>query len=97
MNRGEKSVLRAAIEDGEVVLRVGVDTLCYALRQDAGIRLGIVITDEAAFAKWFADNLIGFDTDEAGVSAIERVFDRLADDAAESALPFCEPHTEGGE
>ena len=85
---GAKTKLKAKVADGELVISVGVDTLCYALKQGDGINGGVKITDKAAFAKWFADEVIDFDQDETGTSALERVFDRLAVDAVEGAQPF---------
>lgn len=83
-----KSVLRAAIEGEELVIRIGVDTLCFAVQQGNGIEPGIKITDEQAFASWVASNVIEFDTDESGTSALERVFDEMAVDALEGAQTF---------
>lgn len=92
-----KSVLRAAIEGEELVVRIGVDTLCFAIEQGNGIEPGCKIKDRAAFLTWFAAHLIESDTDEAGASGIERVFDNLAVDAVEGAQDFMhdpdsEPH-----
>lgn len=83
-----KSILRAAIENDELVMRIGIDTLAFAVQQGNGIEPGVEVTDKRAFAAWVADNLIEFDTDESGTSAIESVIDRLAVDAVEGAQTF---------
>lgn len=84
----EKKILRAAIEGDEVVMRIGIDILAFAARQGNGVEPGVEVTDEQAFAAWVAANLIEFDQDSAGVSAIERVFDAMAVDALEGAQDF---------
>ena len=83
-----KSPLRAAIEGEEFVIRIGTDTLCFAVEQGNGIEPGCKIKDRPAFLAWATRSVTDFDQDSAGVSALERVFDQLAVDAVEGAQDF---------
>lgn len=80
--------LRAAIEADELVIRIGIGTLAFAVGEGNGVEPGVKVTDEMAFALWVADNVTEFDPDETGTGALGRIFDCMAVDAVEGAQDF---------
>lgn len=80
-----ESILRAAIEGEELVVRIGIDTLAFAVGQGNGIEPGVKVTDKVEFAYWVARHIVEYGEDETGTGALGRLLDSMAVEAQESA------------
>lgn len=74
------TTIRAFVCDGKVVLELPVDVLTFACKNNPAGFYQVRNTDE--FAKWIAANIVEFDEDETGNSALFRLLDELFDEAA---------------
>lgn len=92
--------LSVKIENDELVIRVGISTLCTAVRQCPvvdyavmeadGDECAVEITDEAVFAKAILDALN--DEEEDGSTRVHRMLDSAANEAIEHGCEGIEFH-----
>jgi len=81
----------ADIHGGDLVVRVPIATLKFAIEQGsgaAGILSGAKVHDADALAAYVADHILEFDQDESGTSALGRLIDAIAINALEDDQPF---------
>jgi hypothetical protein len=75
--------LKAEINDGRLVISIGVDTLCHAIEIGRSYGLGdITITDKDIFVKELLNELNNESED--GSTIIHRMFDKAASNAIEN-------------
>ena len=92
--------LEVKIENEELVIRVGISTLCKAVRQCPSISDAVMeadcdesvveITDETVFAQAICDALE--DEEEDGSTPVHRLLDAAADSAIEQGCEGIEFH-----
>lgn len=92
--------LSVKIENEELVIRVGISTLCTAVRQCQAIDYAVMeadgdesaveITDEAVFAQAILDALN--DEEEDGSTPVHRLLDAAANEAIEQGCEGIEFH-----
>lgn len=89
------SPLRAAIEGPELVIRIGIETLAFAVGQGNGVEPGVEVTDAVEFAYWVAHHIVEHDADAVENGALGRLFDAMAVEAQEmSETCVAEPEEE---
>jgi hypothetical protein len=67
--------IRAFVRDNKVVVELPVGILVFACEYYP--ELECKVPDKAKFARWIAANIVEFDQDEAGNSALHRLLNEL--------------------
>ena len=79
----ESNQLSCKVEGEDLVIRIGIPLLMFALQNGPSWGEGFKVTDPIAFTKAIASHLEN-DEEEDGTTAIHRIFDEAAEHAIES-------------
>lgn len=71
--------IKATLTPKSVVIEMPIDTLVYACEHNPEAPCRVI--DQMKFAKFIADNIVDFDEDEAGNTALYRLLDALYEEA----------------
>lgn len=81
----KKSPLKLQIKDGELIISIGIDTLCFATQSEI---LDFKIINNIGFAKDILNELESEEED--GTTLVHRMLDSAANNAIENGSEFVE-------